>query len=312
MIAFLARRLLVGALTLFVIATICFVMTRIAPGSPFTTERTVHPEIIKAYEAHYGLDRPIYVQYARAMWGYASGNLGPSMWYRDQSCNDIVWPSFRNSIILGMMSGILALLLGLSLGILAAARQNRPTDYVAMSVSLFGICVPNFLLGPLLVLLFTFVLGWLPSARWPEDWTKWSELRKLIMPVVTLAMVHVAYISRLARAGMLDVIHKDYVRTARAKGLSEGTVFLKHALKNGVTPVVSYVGPMVAFIITGSIVVEMIFALPGLGQHIVTSALNRDMPLIMACVLVVSALVILMNLLVDVVYGVLDPRVRVT
>ncbi len=312
MTAFLVRRLAAGALTLLAIATICFLMTRIAPGSPFSSERTTNPEILRNFERHYGLDRPLHVQYARAMWGYLRGDLGPSMKYTDMDCNYIVWPSFRNSLLLGLLSASLAFLVGVPLGILASARQNRLPDYAAMSVSLAGICVPNFLLGPLLVLLFSATLGWLPAGLWPTDWSRWSELRKLVLPAATLSMVHIAYLSRLGRAGMLDVIHKDFIRTARAKGLSERSVFLTHALKNGITPVVSYAGPMVAYLVTGSMVVESVFSLPGLGQHFVTSATNRDMPLIMACVLVYSTLVIALNAAVDMAYGILDPRVRVS
>ncbi len=311
MLSFVVRRLFGGVITLFVIATLCFTITRLAPGSPFSSERTMHPEIIKNFEVFYGLDRPILVQYGRTMWGYLKGDFGPSMHYRDRTCNDYVWPGFRTSVILGTLAGLLALAIGLPLGLVGAAYQNRAPDYAAMTLSVMGICVPNFLLGPLLVLLFTFGLGWLPSARWPEDWSL-SELRKLIMPAITLVMVHVAYISRLGRAGMLDVMNKDYIRTARAKGLSEWVVFLKHGLKNGVTPVVSYAGPMWALIITGSIVVESIFALPGLGTHFVKSAMNRDMNLIMACVMVYSTIVICMNFLVDIAYAYLDPRVRLS
>ena len=298
---------------MFVIATICFVMTRAAPGSPFSTEKTLHPEIIKNFEKYYGLDQPIHVQYGRTMWGYLHGRMGPSMHYRDTSeVGEIVWPAFFTSVILGIMAAILAFSLGIPLGLYASARQNRPGDHAAMSLSLCGICIPNFLLGPLLVLLFTFGLDWLPPALWPEDWKHWSEIRKMILPAITLTLVHVAYLSRLTRAGMLDVMNRDYIRTARAKGLSELNVFFIHGLKNGVTPAISYAGPMVAAVLTGSIVVEKIFAIPGLGQHFVNSALNRDMNLIMACVLAYSVLVIGMNLLVDLFYGVLDPRVRVT
>ena len=315
MIPFLIRRFAAGFVTLLVIATICFTMTRAAPGSPFTTEKTLHPEIIRNFEEFYGLDQPIYVQYGRTMWGYLRGRMGPSMFYRDVSeVGEIIWPALITSVILGILAAILAFALGIPLGLVAAAHQNRPGDYAAMSLSVGGICIPNFLLGPLLVLLFTFALGWLPPARWPEepeDWTRWSEVSKVILPAITLALVHVAYLSRLTRAGMLDVMNRDYIRTARAKGLSEWNVFIIHGLKNGVTPAISYAGPMVAAVVTGSIVVEKIFAIPGLGQHFVNSALNRDMNLIMACVLVYSVLVIGMNLLVDFIYGILDPRVRV-
>jgi oligopeptide transport system permease protein len=310
--AFILRRTIAGLLTLVVIATLSFVITRAAPGSPFSTEHALHPEIIKNYNAHYGLDKPLLVQYGRTMWGYLHGDLGPSMFYRDFSCNDLVWPGLRKSMTLGMLASILAFVIGLPLGILAAARQNRFADHAAMSISVLGICIPNFLLGPLLVMIFTFGLGWLPPARWPDNWTSTRELSKLVLPAFTLALAHVAYISRLARAGMLDVLNKDYIRTARAKGLEEKTVILRHALKNGITPVVSYAGPMIAVVITGSIVVESVFAIPGLGQHFIKSATNRDYSLIMACVLVYSSMVIALNIAVDVVYGLLDPRVRVS
>jgi oligopeptide transport system permease protein len=310
-LGFALRRLLGGLLTLFVVATLSFAITRATPGSPFSSERSLHPEIIKNFESYYGLDKPIWVQYGRTMGRLVRGDLGPSMFYRDFTCNDIVWPGLQKSVVLGSISAVVALLIGIPLGILAAARQNRWQDYGAMSLSIAGICVPNFLLGPLLVLLCTFGLGILPPARWPEDWS-FHELRKLILPAWTLAMVHIAYVSRLTRAGMLEVMNKDYVRTARAKGLSEWVVFLKHGFKNGVTPVVSYVGPMVALMVTGSLVVELVFAIPGLGQHFVKSAQNRDMNLIMACVLVYTTMVIFMNFLVDLAYGLLDPRVRVT
>lgn len=312
MAAFIARRAAAGLLTLFVIATLSFVITRVAPGSPFTSERTLHPEIIKNFEAYYGLDKPVIVQYARTMSRYFRGDLGPSMYYRDFSCNDIVWPGLRKSMVLGTLASSLAFLLGLPLGIVAAANQNRAPDHAAMSLSVLGICIPNFLLGPLLVMTFTLWLHWFPAARWPESWSSWTELSKLILPTITLAMAHVAYISRLGRAGMLDVLNKDYIRTARAKGLPRSAVLLRHALKNGMTPVVSYAGPMIAVVITGSIVVESVFAIPGLGQHFIKSAQNRDMNLIMACVLVYSTMVIVLNLAVDLLYGVLDPRVRVS
>ena len=311
MAAFILRRGLAGFLTLFVIATLCFIVTRAAPGSPFSSERSMHPEIIKNFEAFYGLDKPVIVQYARTMGRYLQGDLGPSMFYRDFSCNDIVWPGLRKSMVLGALAAALAFFLGLPLGILAAANQNRVADHAAMSISVLGICIPNFLLGPILVLIFTFGLGWLPPARWPDGWS-WSELSKLVLPTVTLAMTHVAYISRLGRAGMLDVLNKDYIRTAKAKGLPYRDVILRHALKNGITPVVSYAGPMIAVVITGSIVVESVFAIPGLGQHFIKSAQNRDMNLIMACVLVYSTMVIALSLAVDLLYGVLDPRVRVS
>ena len=311
MAAFLLRRLATGAITIFAVATLCFILTRSVKGSPFSGEKNLHPEIIKNFERYYGLDQPVHVQYLRTMSGYLAGRFGPSMYYRDRSeVGELVWEAFGTSLLLGSLAALLAFGVGVPLGMLAAARQNRWPDHLASSVSVLGICVPNFLLGPLLVLLFTFALGWLPAGRWLDAWS-WTEARKLVLPVVTLAMTHIAYIARLTRAGMLDVVSRDYIRTARAKGLSEGAVFLKHVFKNGVTPVVSYAGPMVAGIVVGAIVVENVFAIPGLGQQFIKAASNRDMNLIMATVLVYSVLVVVMNAMVDVLYGVLDPRVRV-
>jgi oligopeptide transport system permease protein len=311
--AFLLRRLLYGALTLFAVATLCFVLTRSQKGSPFSTERSLHPEIIKNFNRHYGLDKPVWIQYLRTMGGYVRGRLGPSTHYRDkEDVGELVWPALATSATLGAFALTLAVGLGVPLGMLAASRQNRWPDHVASSVSVFGICVPNFLLGPLLVLLFALTLRWLPAGRWPERWTDPDELRKIVLPAITLAMTHVAYIARLTRAGMLDVVSRDYIRTARAKGLAEGPVFLKHVFKNGITPVVSYAGPMVAALLTGGIVVENVFAIPGLGQIFIKAATNQDFNLILATTLVYGALVIVMNTLVDILYGVLDPRVRVT
>lgn len=311
MIGFLVRRFAAGLATLFVIAVLSFCFTRAAPGSPFSSERQLHPEIIKAYEQYYGLDKPLYTQFWRALKGYAHLDFGPSTMYRGRSVNEYIEPGFGKSIRLGLLGASFAFLIGLPLGVFASANHNKLPDHAAMSLATLGICVPNFVLGPLLVLLFGLTLGWLPTGLWPEDGSL-TELSKLILPTITLAMVHIAYISRLGRAGMLDVMNKDYIRTARAKGLSERAVYLKHGLKNGITPVVSYAGPMVALVLTGSIVVEKVFAIPGLGQHFINGALNRDANMIMGCVLVYSSLVIALNFLVDVTYGFLDPRVRVS
>jgi oligopeptide transport system permease protein len=241
--------------------------------------------------------------------GYVTGDFGLSIQYRDRRVDEILLPSLGTSVILGCLAFVLAVGSGTGIGILAAARQNRLPDYLSMSLALVGICVPNFLLGPLLVMLFALALGWLPVAGWPESFDP-SDLSKLLLPAVTLAFVHIAYVSRLTRAGMLDVLTKDFIRTARAKGLAERAVFLRHALKNGITPVVSYAGPMAAYIFTGSLVVEKIFAIPGMGQHFVDSALARDDAVTMGAVLIYSVLVIVLNTLVDVAYSILDPRVR--
>lgn len=305
-----ARRLVTGLVTLFCIATICFFITRFAPGNPWSGERQLNPEVEENIRRYWGFDKPLLQQYVIAMKGYLIGDFGPSYFHRDKRVHDLIWPAFRVSIALGALSFLVAFAAGLPLGVLAAARQNRFEDHLSMSVAIAGICIPNFLLGPLLKMLFGFVLAWLPVGLWPESFS-WSELKRLILPATTLAMVHIAYISRLARAGMLDVLRQDFIRTARAKGLDELTVVLKHGLKNGITPVLTYAGPMAAMIVTGSMVVESIFAIPGLGQHFVKSALNRDHPLLMGATLVFSALMIVFNLAVDILYAVFDPRVRV-
>lgn len=309
MLGFLVRRIIGGILTLFVIASLCFFIVRFAPGNPFSQERVLPPEVMRNLEKKYHYDKPILTQYFLRLKGYLTGDFGLSIKYQDRQVEDIIFPSVGTSVQLGAVAFILALSLGLFAGVTAAVRHNRWPDYLAMSVALFGICAPNFLIGPLLVMVFCFYLKWLPVAGWPES-TSLPELSKLVLPAVTLALVHIAYVSRLARAGMLDVLNKDFIRTARAKGLDEKAIYLKHALKNGVTPVLSYSGPMAAYILTGSVVVEKIFNLPGMGQHFVDAALVRDLPLVMGTILIYSTLVIAFNVFVDIGYSILDPRVR--
>ena len=303
------RRLIAGVLTLFCIATLCFFVTRLAPGNPFSGERQLTDQAMANLEAYYGLDKPVFEQYGNTMWNYLRGDFGPSYYHRDHEVSEIIWSSLGVSMILGSIAFVIALSVGLPLGVLAAAKQNKFPDHAAMSVAVAGICIPNFLLGPILKMFFGFVLVLLPVGLWPKDMS-WGELQRLILPAITLSLVHIAYVSRLARAGMLDVLNKDYIRTARAKGLKEYVVVLKHGLKNGVTPVLSYAGPMAALIITGSVVVEQIFQIPGLGQHFVNSALNRDHPLLMGAILIFSMLIIVFNIIVDLAYSWLDPRVR--
>ena len=312
MVTFLVRRLWAGAITLLAIATLAFLVVRLSPGSPFTSEKNVSPEVRLNIERKYGLDKPLWRQYLTMMSLYLQGDLGPSYEKPGRDVAEFVWPGFAVSVRLGAVSFVIALGMGLALGIIAAARQNRWQDHSAMSAATLGISIPNFLLGPILVIIFSTWLAWLLPTGWPENWTSWSELNKLILPSITLAMTPVAYVARLTRAGMLDVMNRDYIRTARAKGLSERSVFLKHGLKNGITPALTYTGLMAAYLVTGSIVVEKIFAIPGLGTHFVNSALARDYGIIMGTVLVYSTLVILFNLIVDVGYAWLDPRVRVS
>ena len=311
MALFLLKRLAGGILTLFVIATLCFCIIRFAPGNPFSAERNLPPEVKRNLERAYNMDKPLFTQYLLRMAGYLHGDLGPSIRYPGKTVNELLLPSFGTSLQLGCLGFIVAIGLGVPIGILAAARQNRIPDYLSSSLALVGICVPNFLLGPVLVMLLSLWLRIFPVAGWPESFDG-EELLKLVLPAVTLGAVHVAYVSRLTRAGILDVLHKDYIRTARSKGLDERSIFLKHALKNGITPVLSYSGPMAAYIFTGSVVVEKIFNLPGMGQHFVDAAFARDDAVVMGAVLIYSCLVIVFNVIVDIGYSWLDPRVRLT
>lgn len=310
MALFLLKRIGGGILTLYVIATLCFVIIFFTPGSPLTGERKMPPEVQRNLERAYNLDKPLHVRYFLRIKGYLQGDFGWSIKY-DRPVSELILPAVPRSFELGCIAFFVAMIVGIPLGIMAAARQNRTPDYISSSLALFGICVPNFLLGPLLAMIFALWLRWLPVAGWPEDFSL-EELLKTILPAVTLAGVHIAYVSRLTRAGMLDVLHKDFIRTARSKGLDERSVFLKHALKNGITPVLSYAGPMAAYIVTGSVVVEKVFNIPGMGQHFVDSALARDEPVFMGAILVYSSLVIVFNLIVDLSYSFLDPRVRLT
>jgi oligopeptide transport system permease protein len=305
MLRFVLRRLLVALPTLFLVVTVSFFMMRAAPGSPFLSDRKLTPEIEAAMKAKYGLDRPLAVQYATYLGGVVRGDFGPSMKYRDKSVADIIGQSFPKSVVLGLSAMSLALVLGMSLGISAALRQNRPADYAATAVAILGVCIPTFVTAPLLVLLFASYLGWLPTAGW-------GGVRYLILPIAVLALPQVAIISRLTRAGMIEVLSSNYIRTARAKGLSERRIVLHHALRGTILPLVSYLGPATAGLITGSLVVEQIFNLPGLGKYFVISALQRDYTVVMGVVILYAALILALNLLADIIYALLDPRVRLT
>jgi len=279
-------------------------LVRLAPGNFYTGERAIPPAIQQNLRQKYGLDRPWYVQYGRMMGNIARGDFGSSLRYLGQPVNDILSQALPVSATLGTLAYLLALVVGIVSGTLAALRQNSRLDYSSMAVAMIGISVPNFVLGPLLVLLFSLTLFWLPPARW-EGFSV-----NLIMPVLTLSAVYMAYIARLTRSGMLEVLRSNYIRTARAKGLSERQILIRHALRGGLLPVVSFSGPALAFLITGTVVVERMFALPGLGNYFINANLNRDEPLIIGIVAFTSIAILLFNLAVDVAYGFIDPRVR--
>ena len=303
MASFVLRRALLMIPTLWAIATLTFFMMRWAPGGPFLSERAIPPAVKEQLMRRYGLDRPLPEQYGRFLVNAARLDFGPSYKFPARQVREIIVEAFPVSAELGGWSLLLALLVGVPLGVFAAQRQNTAFDHAAMGLALAGVSIPNFVLGPALVLAFSLTLFWFPPALWQGPSSR-------VLPVLTLSTAYVAYIARLTRAGMLEVLGQDYIRTARAKGLPERSVVGKHALRLGVLPVVSYLGPAAARIIMGSIVVESVFAVPGLGRYLVNGAFNRDYTLVMGVVLFYAGFLMLLNLLVDIAYGWLDPRVE--
>ena len=303
MITFLLRRVALMLPTLVVIATLTFALVRLAPGGPFMSEKEIPAQARQELMHRYGLDRPLPLQYVAFLGNAARLDFGPSYKYPDREVRDILAQGFAVSAELGGWALLLALLIGVPVGVIAAVKQNQTADFVAMTAALAGVSVPNFVLGPVLVLVFSLTLLWLPAALWTGPASR-------VLPVLALSVSYIAYIARLTRAGMLEVLRQDYIRTARAKGLSERVVVLKHALKLGILPVVSYLGPAAARIIMGSIVIEQVFAIPGLGRYLVVGAVNRDYTLVLGVVLFYASFLLALNLLVDVAYKALDPRVE--
>ncbi|HEV7373633.1 MAG TPA: ABC transporter permease [Pyrinomonadaceae bacterium] len=305
MLRFIIRRLLITIPMVLIIVTLTWSLIRLAPGNFYTGEKRIPPAIVKNIREKYGLDKPWYVQYGKMMGRLLKGDFGDSLTYPGQSVNQILWRSLPVSAILGLLAYLLALIVGLTAGTFAALKQNSKLDYGSMALAMLGISIPNFVLGPLLVLLFSLTLYWLPPARW-GGFPSWN----LVMPVITLSALYMAYIARLTRSGMLEVLRADYVRTARAKGLSERQVIFKHVMRGGLLPVISFSGPALAYLITGTVVVEQIFALPGLGNYFLNANFARDEPLIIGIVAFLAILILVFNLLVDIAYGIIDPRIR--
>ncbi len=280
-------------------------MIRVAPGGPFDAEKALLPEIEANLRAAYHMDEPLYQQFLRYVGGLLRGDFGPSFQYRDYTVTELIMAGFPVSLRLGGGAMILALLVGVTTGSIAALRQNTRTDYTVMSVSMTGISVPNFVMAPMLILIFAVYLGWLPAGGLGE-----GSPRNLILPIVSLALPQIAYISRLTRGSMIEVLRSNYIRTAKAQGLPARKILIRHALKPALLPVVSYLGPATAAIITGSVVIEQIFGIPGLGRFFVQGALNRDYTLVMGVVVFYGVLIIAFNLLVDLAYAWLDPKVK--
>lgn len=303
MFRFIFRRLVQVIPVLFIIITATFFMVRFVPGGPFTAEKAIPPEILRNIEAHYGLDQPLGRQYLNYLGKIAHGDLGPSFKYSNRSVNEIIADKLPVSLELGALSLACALSVGLTLGVLAAVRRNSGLDYLASSLGMLGICVPTFVLGPLLVLFFAIHLGWVNASGW-------YTAADRVLPALTLGLVYAAYIMRLTRAGMLEVLHQDYIRTARAKGASEFRIITRHALRGGLLPVVSFLGPATAGILTGSFIIETIFQIPGLGREFVNSAFNRDYTLVLGTVMLYAGLIVALNLATDVVQVWLNPKLK--
>lgn len=305
MLRYVLRRLLGAIPTLLIIVTGAFFLMRVAPGGPFDDEQGLPPEIEANLEAAYGLDQPIHVQYLAYLGALARGDLGPSFRFRDLRVSDLIAQGLPVSATLGMAAMLLALGAGLPIGAWAALRHNRPTDHLLMGIAVVGLVIPNFVVAPTLGLIFGIHLGWLPVAGWGGGAPEF-----LVLPVFTLALPFVAYVARLTRGSLLEVLQAPYIRTARAKGLASSVILRRHALKAALLPVVSFLGPALAGIVTGSLVVEQAFSLPGIGRYFVQGAINRDYTLVMGVVIFYASLIIVFNLIVDLVYGWLDPRVR--
>ena len=305
MLRFIGRRLLVAIPTLLLVVTITFFMMRAAPGSPFASDRKLSPEIEHNVMAKYGMNRPLTEQYVVYLGGVLHGDFGPSLKYKDKSVLQIIEENYKVSLIVGASAISLAALVGMTLGVLAALRQNGWIDIGVMGVAIVGVCIPTFVTAPLLVLLFGSILQLLPNGGWNG-----GALENLVLPVTVLALPQIAIISRLTRAGMIEVLNSNYVRTARAKGLPAHRIVLKHALRAAILPLVSYLGPACAGLLTGSLIVEQVFGLPGLGKFFVISALQRDYTVVMGMVIFYAALVVFLNLVADLLYAALDPRVK--
>ncbi|SIR13211.1 oligopeptide transport system permease protein [Rhizobium sp. RU35A] len=305
MINFVLRRLASAVPTVFLVITISFFLMRFAPGGPFDLERPLPPETMANIMKTYQLDQPLWIQYIHYLGNAVRGDFGPSFIYKDNTVAQLIAQALPYSVQIGSTALLIALVGGVILGTTAALRQNGIIDIALMSVSTVGITVPTFVMGPVLTLIFALILGWLPAGGWGD-----GSFRQLALPITVLALPQIAIIARLTRGSMIEALHTDHIRTAKAYGLPSRVVVITHALRGAMLPVVSYLAPAAAALLTGSAVVESIFTIPGIGRFFVLGALNRDYPLVMATVVIVAVFVIVFNLLVDIAYGLLDPRVR--
>lgn len=303
MLWFLLKRFFHGAIVLWVVATLTFLLLRLAPGGPFDRERKLPPEVIANLEAKYHLDEPLPAQYLRYVSGLLRGDLGPSYKYLDRGVREVIADTLPTSALLGFLALLFALLLALPAGLLAAYFRDSWIDRACMFIATLGISVPHFVLGALLIWTLALQLGWLQAGRWD----RWDST---ILPMITLGAAPAAYLAALLRSTLLETFGEDFIRTARAKGLKESVVLLRHALRHSLIPLLTVMGPLTAALLTGSFVVEYVFAIPGMGRFFITAVTDRDYPLIMGVTLVYTALLVLANLLIDFLYGAVDPRIR--
>ncbi len=305
MLRYTLGRLLGAIPTVLLVIVLAFMLVRAAPGGPFDAERAVPPAVEANLIAYYNLDAPLYEQFLVYLGGVLRGDFGPSFRYADQTVSELIAESFPVSMLIGSLAMLLALLVGVSAGIAAALKPNTATDRIVMALAMSGISIPVFVVAPILVLFFAVQLNWFPAG-----WSSSEGYIRIVLPVISLALPQVAYIARLSRASLIDVLNSDFIRTARAQGLSQASIIRYHALKPAMLPVVSYLGPAVALILAGSVVVEEIFGIPGVGQQFVRGALNRDYTLVLGVVVFYATLIVALNLIVDILYAVIDPRVR--
>jgi oligopeptide transport system permease protein len=306
MLAYIVRRLAVAIPTMLILIIVSFMLMHSAPGSPFIGEKAPPPEIMANLEAKFGLDQPYWKQITTYVWGVVTQfDFGPSFKYKDRSVNDIINQGFPVTLTYGFWSFIFATVIGVALGAVAAIRQNTWIDYLAVGVSIGAQSLPNFVMAPILVIVFTLWLGWLPGGGWNG-----GQFAYIVLPVIALSTSYLASIARITRSSMLEVLNSNFIRTAKAKGLSSTRVILRHALKPSLLPVLSYLGPAFVGMITGSVVIDQYFSTGGMGQFFVNSAFNRDYSTMMGITIIVGALTILFNLLVDVLYAYIDPKIR--
>jgi len=302
-ISYIIKRFLTIIPVLFCVATITFFLIRLAPGGPFASEKPIPKSVEENINKKYGLNLPLSDQYFRYMKGLVMFDLGPSYKYPNRTVNEIIFQSFPISLLLGSFAILISVVIGIVGGMIAALKQNTKVDYIIMFFSLIGISTPSFVLAPLLVLFFALHLGWFPVAGF-------DSFRSMVLPAISLSAIYTAYIARLSRSGMLDIIKQDYIKTARAKGLSEPVILFRHGLKGALLPVISFMGPAFTGVLTGSMVIETIFNIPGLGRYFVNGAINRDYTLVIGTALFVATIIFVMNFIVDIAYAFLDPRVR--